>query len=260
MDAPSFMKTFTFYYKSASQTLSLATGSTQAEIIETLRIIFGVPADKKLLFLGEDGNLVILSSALPSGMKLTMLDEDYQISQIQGPKAEGKWKWKKGGRGALVDDYTIKTDSEGKVTAYGDIKMTKGKHWWRIKIKLVFCCQDFGITKSSIKEGFWKSKPEEYHETIGFPDTFPGETSGPGSTGCSYLKWENHIFLFYLDMDTKRFVIINETLNRLINDVKVTFDCAIPFMHSNKHDNLITLVDAGEGEIEAKFMKLIPKK
>ena len=104
-----------------------------------------------------------------------MLDEDYQIAKINGPTAgSSKWKWKQAEGGIIINDYSFKTNQESKTTFYGDIKITKGKHWWRIQLKEIFCCQDLGITKDALKPGFWTSKPEEYGQTIGFPGKFPG--------------------------------------------------------------------------------------
>ena len=135
-DPNSSLKSFTFYYKTAQQTLSLAAGTSQQEIIETLRTVFGIPANKKLLFLGGEGNPIILSSALPSGIKLTVLDEDYHASTINGPSSENtKWKWKQHEGGVKIDDYSFETASESRTTFYGDIKMSKGKYWWRIQLR-----------------------------------------------------------------------------------------------------------------------------
>ena len=159
----------------------------------------------------------------------------------------------------MIDDYSFETSPERKTLFYGNTKMTKGKYWWKIEFKEIFCCQDSGITTCSLRSGFWKSKPETYHETIGLPDIFPGEITGPGYTSCNNLKWLNHVFIFYLDMDAGRFVIFNENLSRLINDVKVTFATAIPFFYANKHGNTIKLVDAGEGALPDKWMNMIPK-
>lgn len=146
-DPNASLKSFTFYYKQTQQTLSLAAGTSQQEIVDTLKMIFGIPANKKLFFLGGEGNPIILSSALPSGIKLTVLDEEYNIAKLGGVQSSGKWKWKHESGGQVIDEYSFRTSDESKTTFYGDIKITKGKHWWKIQLAEIFCCQDTGITK-----------------------------------------------------------------------------------------------------------------
>ena len=76
---------------------------------------------------------MVLSSYLPSGIKLTVLDEDFQIALTNGPKPGiDKWKWNQKAGGLILNSYDFKTSMENKTTFYGDIKFTKGKHSWRI--------------------------------------------------------------------------------------------------------------------------------
>jgi hypothetical protein len=70
------------------------------------------------------------------------------------------------------------------------------------------------------------------------PRTLPGYECGPGSTGCSSLKIENNIYGLYVDVDKKKFMIVNETTQSVwVKSVGFSFNQVTPYVISSKHGN-----------------------
>ena len=66
----SVKKVFNFYYDLCCQKLTVYSGTSSDEIKSTIREILEIPQDKQVRFLDEEGNPIVISSALPDQIKI----------------------------------------------------------------------------------------------------------------------------------------------------------------------------------------------
>lgn len=66
----SVKKVFNFYYDLCCQKLTVYSGTSSDEIKSTIREILENPQDKQVRFLDEEGNPIVISSALPDQIKI----------------------------------------------------------------------------------------------------------------------------------------------------------------------------------------------
>ena len=66
----SVKKVFNFYYDLCCQKLTVYNGTSSDEIKSTIREILEIPQDKQVRFLDEEGNPIVISSALPDQIKI----------------------------------------------------------------------------------------------------------------------------------------------------------------------------------------------
>ena len=234
---------YTFYYKITAQDLVVYVGTLQADILSTLYTILDIEPKTKLMFLDDQGLPMVLSSMMPDKTKIFIKDNEATTIKTADPIVLSPWVWdRKQSKGVdFVDEKTFSTLDVHPSWVYGSLKFDKGIHYWSLKISHIFCCHDLGITKEESNDCL------VFHKTltIGLPEKFPNKDSGPMSTGCSTLEMKDHIIGCYLDMDKKVFFIFNETEKVLYTKAKITFQNAIPFYASRKHDVVITLVNSG---------------
>ena len=63
-------KIFNFYYDLCCQKLTVYSGTSAEEIKSTIREILEIPQDKQVRYLDEEGNPIVISSALPDQIKI----------------------------------------------------------------------------------------------------------------------------------------------------------------------------------------------
>lgn len=63
-------KTFYFYYDMSYQKLTVYPGTSSDEIKSTIREFLNIPNESKLEYLDENGDPIVISSALPNEIKI----------------------------------------------------------------------------------------------------------------------------------------------------------------------------------------------
>ena len=63
-------KLFYFYYDMSCQNLAIYPGTPSDEIKNTIRELLNIPPESKVEYLDEDGNPIVISSALPDKIKI----------------------------------------------------------------------------------------------------------------------------------------------------------------------------------------------
>jgi hypothetical protein len=87
--------------------------------------------------MGEEGKLVVLSSALPHLTRLNVIDGEYEFYHINSFN-RSVWNWSSNVKNVHQLEYfnynkCFKYVGLEKVIVYGDVIMKKpGKYWWRI--------------------------------------------------------------------------------------------------------------------------------
>ena len=75
-----------FYYDLCCQKLAVYPGTSSDEIKSTIREILEIPADKKVNYLDEEGNPIVISSALPNEIKIYIQIKKTFTEQIMEKK------------------------------------------------------------------------------------------------------------------------------------------------------------------------------
>ena len=100
----SVKKVFNFYYDLCCQKLTVYSGTSSDEIKSTIREILEIPQDKQVRFLDEEGNPIVISSALPDQIKIyveikkTFTEKFLEENQEKNENNQNliKWVWNKG--------------------------------------------------------------------------------------------------------------------------------------------------------------------
>ena len=132
----SVKKVFNFYYDLCCQKLTVYSGTSSDEIKSTIREILEIPQDKQVRFLDEEGNPIVISSALPDQIKIYVeikktftekfLEEDKEKNE-NNPNLI-KWAWNKGLEYEnLIENKTVKHMGGGMGFAKGTLIMEQGE-------------------------------------------------------------------------------------------------------------------------------------
>jgi len=223
------------YFKHSTQRLGVYRNTPQKDIISSIKDVLELENNKKLYFLDEEGTPIVITSFLPNDIKIFVQNDD-KITLGSHENESNEWKWSTSlSNPKFINNNFFKTHDTERTIVYGDTKFTKGIHYWTIKISQIMCCHDFGITKSELPKNFDVSYHTPCNTVIGLPGLLPGEGGGPSNTGCSNLNLKNVIIGFYLDMDRRQFMIMNEIKRKVYVKEKVDFCPVIPFYTSRKH-------------------------
>lgn len=213
-------KIFYFYYDLCCQKLAVYPGTSSEEIKSTIRELLEIPNDEKINYLDEEGNPMVISSALPNDIKIYVqkkktftekfIEQNKEKKEDQSNKEINsiEWFWTEEDKSGSKDDknsYALKNDNKT-VThisfsrssfCKGSLKMDSGEYYYSIIFEPLQCCV-FG----TICPSHYTSKNYEdidYHDFWwlwkDYPDpheNFPGPVINAG---------------FYINMDLKLLII-----------------------------------------------------
>ncbi len=95
-------KTFHFYYDMSCQNLVVYPGTPSDEIKNTIRDLLNIPRYSKVEYLEENGNPIVISSALPDKVKIYVkikktftekFIEEQSKNKEQTSSRSINWKW-----------------------------------------------------------------------------------------------------------------------------------------------------------------------
>ena len=248
-------KTFNFYYDLCCQKLTVYKGTTSEEIKSTIREILEIPNDKKVNFLDEDGNPIVISYALPQDIKIyVQIKKTFTEQFIEQNKDKTnndinsiEWFWTEEDYDD-DDDYNEKTyerknnnktithvSSSSSSFCRGSLIMESGEYYYNIIFEPLQCCVFGTVCPSNYKSkcpenfeevsylDFWSSWPD-------YPDPhehFPGPVIDAG---------------FYINMNKKLLVLYDNKKKKEIKRInfKENWNSISPFVQF-KHNVSITI-------------------
>ncbi len=217
-------KTFYFYYDMSYQKLTVYPGTSSDEIKSTIRELLNIPNESKLEYLDENGDPIVISSALPNEIKIyvkikkTFTDKFIeQQSKNENKKIENsiEWFWNESER----PKYHIRKNNNKTISqpvnecfsiTKGTLIIESGEYYYTLLFEPLQCCVFAGIYPVNIEY-----KNEEKNELFGnfwsiWPDyddphnTFPGPIIEAG---------------FYVNMNLKLLVIYDNKKKKEIKRV-----------------------------------------
>lgn len=216
-------KVFNFYYDLCCQKLTVYPGTKAEEIKSTIREILEIPEETKINFLDEDGNPIVISSALPNNIKIYVqikktftekfIEQNNGNFNNQENSIEWFWTEEKGEKTyERKNNNKTVTHISSSRSSYckGDLIMTSGEFYYTIIFEPLQCCIFATICPSNISPfdeidwlDFWTLWPD-------YPDpheNFPGPVIHAG---------------FYINMNEKLMIIYDDKKK---NEIKrVNFD------------------------------------
>lgn len=221
-------KTFNFYYDSCCQKLIVYEGTKSDEIKSTIRELLEIPKDKKVIYVDDEGNPIVISSSLPNNINIYVqikktftelyFEQNQNISINSVNSIE--WFWTE-----EEDDETYELTNNNKTvthTSYtkssfckGNLIMDSGEYYYTIFFEPLKCCVFASICPSDYESeyfkkfkeidwlDFWRLWPE-------YPDphtSFPGPVIHAG---------------FYINMTKKLMILFDDKTKKEID--RFTFD------------------------------------
>jgi len=189
-------KIFNFYYDLCCQKLTVYSGTSAEEIKSTIREILEIPQDKQVRYLDEEGNPIVISSALPDQIKIYVeIKKTFTEKFLEENKAKNttttnnsiKWVWNKDEDDLEYknsnEDKTVKHCVDGMGFAKGTLIMEEGEYYYTILFEPLQCCVFGSVCDIDMTEGgdvdwfdFWTLWPD-------YPDpheNFPGPVINAG--------------------------------------------------------------------------------
>ena len=217
-------KIFNFYYDLCCQKLTVYSGTSSDEIKSTIREILEIPQDKQVRYLDEEGNPIVISSALPDQIKIYVeIKKTFTEKFIEENKAKNdnnnipthdsiKWIWNKEDKDNfqyenLNEDKTVKHVGSGMGFAKGTLIMETGEYYYTILFEPLQCCVFGSVCSIDINKGenvdwfdFWRLWPD-------YPDpheNFPGPVINAG---------------FYVNMNKKLLILYDHNKKKEIKRI-----------------------------------------
>ena len=146
-------KIFNFYYDLCCQKLAVYSGTSAEEIKSTIMEILEIPQDKQVRYLDEEGNPIVISSALPDQIKIYVeIKKTFTEKFLEENKAKNttttnnsiKWVWNKDEDDLEYknsnEDKTVKHCGDGMGFAKGTLIMEEGEYYYTILFEPLQCC------------------------------------------------------------------------------------------------------------------------
>ena len=236
-------KIFNFYYDLCCQKLTVYSGTSAEEIKSTIREILEIPQDKQVRYLDEEGNPIVISSALPDQIKIYVeIKKTFTEKFLEENKAKNttttnnsiKWVWNKDEDDLEYknsnEDKTVKHCGDGMGFAKGTLIMEEGEYYYTILFEPLQCCVFGSVCDIDMTEwgdvdwfDFWTLWPD-------YPDpheNFPGPVINAG---------------FYVNMAKKLLIVFDNNKKKEIKRInfKEEWKKICPCVYF-KHDVSITV-------------------
>ena len=205
-------KLFCFYYDMCCQNLTVFPGTSSEEIKSEIREILNIPKESKLEYLDENGNPIVISSALPDKIKIYIkIKKTFTEKYIEKKKAEPvkiipnsiEWTWEESTSPKTHlrsnDNKTIYQRYNSCVAkAKGTLVIEFGEYYYTLLFEPLQCCvsagicpinQNYGFGFDCIYEDFWRIWPDYDDPHIKFP--------GPVIEAGFYINMKSHIVVIY---------------------------------------------------------------
>ena len=219
-------KTFYFYYDMSCQNLVVYLGTPSDEIKHTIRDLLNIPSNTKVEYLDENGNPIVISSALPDKIKIytkikkTFTEkfmEEQSKNKSQAKPESINWTWLESERPKhhirKNNDKTIyQPYNECMAKTKGTLIIESGEIYFTLLFEPLQCCVFAGIypigeplDENKAKEGneflakldFWRLWPD-YCDPH---NNFPGPVIDAG---------------FYVNMNSKLLILFDNKKNKEI--------------------------------------------
>ena len=213
-------KIFNFYYDLCCQKLAVYSGTSADEIKSTIREILEISQDKQVRYLDEEGNPIVISSALPDQIKIYVeIKKTFTEKFLEENKAKNttttnnsiKWVWNKDEDDLEYknsnEDKTVKHCGDGMGFAKGTLIMEEGEYYYTILFEPLQCCVFGSVCDIDMTEwgdvdwfDFWTLWPD-------YPDpheNFPGPVINAG---------------FYVNMAKKLLIVFDNNKKKEIKRI-----------------------------------------
>ena len=260
-------KIFNFYYDLCCQKLAVYPGTSSDEIKSTIREILEIPADKKVNYLDEEGNPIVISSALPNEIKIYIQIKKTFTEQIMEKKESSpnnalnsiEWFWLEEKEGSTYDKYSFERKNNNKTVthtsnsrssfSFGSLVMDSGEYYYTLIFEPLQCCiyasvcQSFrdsyltGLYQEIDWFDFWRLWPD-------YPDphtSYPGPIIRAG---------------FYVNMNLKLLIVYDNSKKKEIKRVEFNkeWNSIRPIVQFKHHVSISIDSNAIKGKPE--FIKL----
>ena len=221
-------KIFNFYYDLCCQKLTVYSGTSAEEIKSTIREILEIPQDKQVRYLDEEGNPIVISSALPDQIKIYVeIKKTFTEKFLEENKAKNdnnnttttstpnsiKWVWNKDDENDLEyknsnEDKTVKHCGDGMGFAKGTLIMEEGEYYYTILFEPLQCCVFGSVCDINTTNGqnvdwfdFWTLWPDYPDPHVNFP--------GPVINAGFYVNMNKKLLIVYDHNNKKEIKRIN---------------------------------------------------
>jgi hypothetical protein len=231
-------KLFKLYHDMCEQKLIVYTGTSQAEIKDTIYEILDIPTTEKIQVLDEEGNPIVLSSNLPNEIQLYIqIKKSYtdKLFSSELPQQEAgsiEWFWNTPSNKSHMLKNNNKTvyqpSNETQSWCLGDLVMEKGEFYYTLLFEPLQCCVQvcvypIGQVLKEVMEDyndFWRLWTE-YKS----PNEHPGPVVEAG---------------FYINMDTKEYAIYDHKEKTLLKKCEIKWSKVCPAVYF-KHVVSVTI-------------------
>jgi hypothetical protein len=223
-------KIFYFYYDMSCQNLVVYPGTPSDEIKYTIRDLLNIPSKSKVEYLDENGNPMVISSALPDKIKIYVKIKKTFTEQFIEEQSKNKsqtkpesisWTWLESERPEhhfrKNNDKTIyQPYNECIAKTKGTLIIESGEIYFTLLFEPLQCCVYAGIypidedkaekgNKFLAELDFWRLWPD-YCDPY---NNFPGPVIDAG---------------FYVNMNTKLLILFDNKKNKVIHRKKFPSD------------------------------------
>jgi len=219
-------KIFNFYYDLCCQKLIVYSGTKSEEIKSTIRELLEIPEDKKVIYLDEEGNPLVISSALPNNIniyvqiKKSFTEQYFEQNQDSSKNQENtiEWFWT-GEKGEMT--YELKNNNKtvthisNRRSSFckGNLIMNSGEYYYTIFFEPLQCCVFATICSSDYESeysnkfreidwlDFWRLWPDYEDPHAKFP--------GPIIHAGFYINMSKKLMIIFDDKTRKEIKRVN---------------------------------------------------